>query len=961
MKWHLLHLLFFLPQLMWSQDSVSILKATSEQFSTIDALIKKRDCKKAYEKLVALTEELATKGIQPDTSFAKKFNAIGSCLKESWQYFDAYDAYQKALTIYEATIGKEKVATAETYRKRCFCNIELRKLKAAEQDCQTAIKILEHIHQTNNRTFARVIGTLGTVYENWGHFEKAINYYTESLNLLKKIDPSHQDLGVMYYHLGNVFLAHNYPDTALFYFDLTYQIDSIQGNAFAMADDLDNFGLAYQQKKAYETALNYYDKGIKSLTLLNRPEEEDFTLHTLGLKGMCLNEMNKPAEAIPLFNYKLTKYLDLYGRQHEEVAKTYLQLAESYFKQNDYTSALSQLKNAANAFDYSAQKELRYDDLSNPYYLLNLFYKRANIYFARFQTLNNSEDLLAAESSLQEAWELIQYLRYNFKEDDTKLEVSRYIKSLYNLAITIGLEHFRYTKNRSHLTKVFALMEQAKSQLLLESFRKSEAEQFTNVPDSLLQQEQQLEEQIAYYEKERFEEDKIGKEKSLDKIASYNHELFLLKEQRSNLRNRLEKEFEPYFNLKYNNQTVSIATVQQQLLTNDQALIAYFIGDSTLVTAAILKDTFYIVDAPLLDSFNYHIITFKESITGYHLAKSSQQTTTFYNKNSQQYAATAHKLYQTLMAPLAQLSLPKNLIILPDGILGYLPFGALLTAPSDTTMAIKEYPFLINQYQISYCYSATLLQEMQEQSVPSNLENLLAVAPIFEKQQSINQQKNAKITLSPLNYNIPEVKDIHDLLGGKMLIGHQATIPAFWEVADNYKILHLSTHGLANDQGGDYSFLAFTEIADSIDNEFVYVRDLYNKQLPAEMVVLSACETGIGQLQKGEGMISLAKGFSFAGVKSLITTLWSINESSTKELLIPFYKNIKTGMPKQLALHQAQLELVRSQAYAHPYYWAAFIPIGDMRPIELNNCYCSLLIGASLGVILLLLVWLKRT
>ena len=113
--------------------------------------------------------------------------------------------------------------------------------------------------------------------------------------------------------------------------------------------------------------------------------------------------------------------------------------------------------------------------------------------------------------------------------------------------------------------------------------------------------------------------------------------------------------------------------------------------------------------------------------------------------------------------------------------------------------------------------------------------------------------------------------------------------------------------------------------------QFLYNRDLYNLTLNAEMVVLSACETGIGELQKGEGIISLARGFSYAGAKSIITTLWSINDEKSKELMLSFYSNLKEGQTKDAALRQAKLDFIHKYSHrAHPFFWAAFIPIGDM-------------------------------
>ncbi len=166
-----------------------------------------------------------------------------------------------------------------------------------------------------------------------------------------------------------------------------------------------------------------------------------------------------------------------------------------------------------------------------------------------------------------------------------------------------------------------------------------------------------------------------------------------------------------------------------------------------------------------------------------------------------------------------------------------------------------------------------------------------------------------------------------------MLYGARATEDQFVKEAGQYRVLHLATHGKANDREGDYSFLAFTEQKDSLENELLYVRDIYNLALNAELVTLSACETGIGKLQKGEGIISLARAFAYAGAGSIVTSLWSVNDEQTKDLMLLFYRELQRGKPKNEALQSAKRQLA-AQPGSHPFYWAGFVAIGDMRPLK---------------------------
>jgi CHAT domain-containing protein len=173
-------------------------------------------------------------------------------------------------------------------------------------------------------------------------------------------------------------------------------------------------------------------------------------------------------------------------------------------------------------------------------------------------------------------------------------------------------------------------------------------------------------------------------------------------------------------------------------------------------------------------------------------------------------------------------------------------------------------------------------------------------------------------------------------MNGDIVAGRAATEEKFCSVADRYRIIHLSTHGKADNRVGDYAFIAFAEVPDSLENELLFVRELYNLSLNADLVVLSACETGTGKLQRGEGIISVARAFAYAGAKSIVTSLWEVNDQSTAELTRYFYRELRMGADKDEALRKARLRYIReaSVRQAHPFFWAAFQCVGDTRPFS---------------------------
>jgi len=299
------------------------------------------------------------------------------------------------------------------------------------------------------------------------------------------------------------------------------------------------------------------------------------------------------------------------------------------------------------------------------------------------------------------------------------------------------------------------------------------------------------------------------------------------------------------------------------------------------------------------------------------------------------YANIATQLFDVLIDPIAEYIYGKDLVIIPGGVLGYLPFETLLTGDvSIENTSFQSYPYLLNYHAISYNYSATHWQKLLKTKEKLAEGMFLGFAPNFSGNDTVAIRSHE---LGSLKFNRREVEQILDILKGRGFFNEEATVENFLEFCTKYRILHLATHGIANDQTGDYSFLAFFQSQnDSINNDILYVKDLYNLELMADMVVLSACETAIGEFQRGEGIVSLARGFFYAGAESIITTLWRLDDKSSLDLMPAFYRNLEAGMTKDKALQMAKLSFLQTNTdfRAHPLYWAAFVPVGNMEVLD---------------------------
>ncbi len=206
-----------------------------------------------------------------------------------------------------------------------------------------------------------------------------------------------------------------------------------------------------------------------------------------------------------------------------------------------------------------------------------------------------------------------------------------------------------------------------------------------------------------------------------------------------------------------------------------------------------------------------------------------------------------------------------------------------------------------------------------------------------------------------LSLNQPQATEICQIIEGDAYLGLDASEESFKAVVNQYDILHLGMHGIANVENSLYAYLLFNSASDSMEDGKLNAYELYNMQINAQLTVLAACETGFGKLEKGEGIMSLARAFQYAGCPSIVTSLWKADGRSTGDLMMRFYTYLDEGENKSLALQRSQKEFLKSAPpdQTHPYYWATFILIGDDQPIGSNKLKWWILGGG----ILILLCW----
>lgn len=376
---------------------------------------------------------------------------------------------------------------------------------------------------------------------------------------------------------------------------------------------------------------------------------------------------------------------------------------------------------------------------------------------------------------------------------------------------------------------------------------------------------------------------------------------------------------------------LEVKSIQQQLTTDDAVLVEYFSGDDAFYQFTLSDD-----------SLNFFRIEDAEKVNRLcaELSRLFSDATSIHNETDQ-YKASAFSLYQLLHVN--NTGARKKIILIPDGMLHTIPFDALLYEEA-TGLRYSDFPFLVKKWVIAYQPSAYLYAHFHTHGESLNKQHLLGMFPVFEN------------TSQSLEYSLEEAADIQKhFSSGNYLLRDQATKQAFLDNVTKYSIVHLSTHA----QPGDEVTPPSIYFRDSI----LYLPQIYGLQLQADLMVLSACQTGVGRLAKGEGVLSLAHGFNFAGVRNLILSLWKVNDRSTAVLLSGFYEHyLHTGL-KAESLQQAKLDYLYSDniqnANKSPYYWAAFAYYGDFEPAQKRSLSFALII-LLMSIALLAIVYFIR-
>lgn len=696
-----------------------------------------------------------------------------------------------------------------------------------------------------------------------------------------------------------------------------------------------------------ETAKVYNNMGLLFLDL----QELDSALHYMR-RALCINIdlNNQRSQAINLGN--LADIYSLQGLYAEADSVLFKALALPSSNQLEIRRLISKnyqaMGNHEQALKYAESAVLNPNgDLVNQYEG-DPFERKLASYRWLLGLYETQGDFLAQEKSIVLIEKIHDRIKQSFHLSTGEVfDITSHLSFIYDYGTRVGINLFMQTHESSFFDKAFRISEWSKVQALQRAKISSSAKFVAGVPKSVIDREQQLKAHESFL-RSGLSDKTNGSGLDSVRLMNYQRQLTATERIQDTLEIFLQRNYPRYYELKYQDVTLSVKEIQDRL-TSSQAFIEYYQGDTTSYVFTITKEDYEVVPIDLeTDTLITAFRTYFEPEN--------------FELDQQELDQLSFQVYQNYLEPALGSLHPaiNELIVVPDGKLSYVPFDVLLTV-SPHGRETGDQAYLLRKFQVHYTYSASMY--FNEFTTLSTKDEFLAFAPTYDNTLSDTSVMHGfgsfRNQITPLHFNQKEVSFIASNFRGVDFLGESAHERNFKENVDEYGVLHLAMHTIVDDEDPMQSRLVFSNSKDPLEDDKLHAFELYNMRIPSKLTVLSACETGFGKLARGEGALSLARAFAYAGSPSVVMSHWPVDDQTTSEVMRNFYNYLADGYAKSEALRKAKLDFLDQthSARMHPFFWGSFVVMGDDSPVRIKRrtsgwhilgvCFMLLLAGLT--------------
>ncbi|MEP6518334.1 CHAT domain-containing protein [Microcoleus vaginatus] len=777
----------------------------------------------------------------------------------------------------------------------------------------------------DNRGQALSLLGLGKVYSELGEKQKALEYYSQSLPLFRAVGDRSGEATALN-NIGVVYSALGEKQKALEYYSQSLPLSRATGDRGGEARTLNNIGNVYSYLGEKQKALEYYSQSLPLRRATGDRRGEAGTINNIGLVYSDLGEKQKALEyysqSLPLFRAT--------GERRGE-ATTLTNIGLVYDELGEKQKALEYYSQSLPIFRATG------DRAGEAVTLFHIAYvKRA---------LNNlTEALKDIEASLK----IIENLRTKIASPELRSSYFATVQDYYEFYINLLMQLHKTNPKSGYDTKALEASERSRARSLLELLQESNANIREGIDPNLLQQEKSWQQQLEAIEKQRIEAIS-SPNPNQTKITEIDKQRLALLQEYQQIQTKI-RTASPRYAALTQPQPLTLPEIQKQILDENTILLQYSLGKDRSYLWVVTSTGLTSYELPKQVDIETAARNFRDAITS-----------RIHRDIPQKVAQASANLSQVILQPAAAQLANKRLLIVPDGVLHYTPFPSL-TLPQ--TRGQNTNLSLIAQHEIITLPSASSLailrQNYGDRKPPSQTLAILA-DPVFSPDDErvkgkITQATTEKLEANNLGLNrslrasnrewppkrLPftrqEAQTILTLFpsaSSRQIFDFNASRTTATDGSlANYQIVHFATHGLANSKNPELSGIVMSMVDDkgNLVNGFLRLTDIFNLKLAANLVVLSACQSGMGQNVKGEGMVGLTRGFMYAGAQRVAVSLWSVDDEGTAVLMQKFYqKMLQQKLAPAAALRAAQIEMMQQEKWKSPYYWAAFTLQGEWK------------------------------
>lgn len=864
-----------------------------------------------YEEGLSLARELGLVDEQKECATAiqiYKLYAQAKDLREQNHREESIRNFRKAINL------AKKIKSPE-HELKCLRQLSLNYSEGEEEFFRLNKQGLDLAKKINHRLEeGRCLNNIGLFYWKSNKFSKALAILSDALLIIREVDRGGDDESACLNNLGVVYRDLGDYDKALHFLRDALEIDISLNNDSAVSMEFKNIGAIYRAKSEIikaeeylEQALEYYKKALTIATKIG-----DRRLQAEGLSNIG------------------NIYLNL-GDKHESVKnhKVALNIAKKEISEHTLSNVLTNLGNAYLELRNLEKAKYYYDQALEIALSAGRNEILWEIYFGLGKCMEYQEKSKLALTYYRMSMEIIDSIRSNLALDFHKAAFFRDKLKVYESCLNLLFSLMTEPATREHNEVFFNVVERAKARTFLEGL---EQRLETSQPvDDVLQQKmaeiaKKISRSISELMNSRIPSESAREiwerlEEEEDQYLVYLNQIELEKREKSSL---------PSF------EVLSLESIQN-ILNPQTAILEFFLGETQSYAFLITKKDFALSKLP-----GRSVI--EDSLKGYLKMISTPTQKGFKG------VAAAKRIYEELVLPFERYfhASAQHLIFIPDGVLYYLPFETLIPTQKAKQDGSR---YLVESYKISYAPSVSSLVYLTQKGQQKQKAKLLfgMGSPIYSSRASKDGAKNKPgkyeeplrefylnkgFDFSSLPYSKKEIKQIARFFpkkGVDIFMGKRAKEEVVKKAQlSDYQILHFACHAFLDEKTPHRSALVLSLDNDAEEDGFLQVREIQSLKLDANLAILSACQTGRGKIENGEGIFGLPRVFFYAGALSTISTLWKVNDKVSSDFMRNFYHYLAEGNDKAQSLRLAKIKMLRSK-FSHPFYWAGFILNGDYQ------------------------------